>query len=92
MTMNDMLLMSYEYIKEHTIDNAILFSFPEEDLTIIKDDWHKIMQKIKTGTHYKLLPRSRFLHISERQSLFYTRGEAQDVQAIPVLGLPCRRG
>ena len=56
---NTMLLMSYEYIKElkkgdYTIDNAILFSFPEEDLTIIKDDWHKIMQKIKTGRAHEI--------------------------------------
>lgn len=49
-----MLLMSYEHIKgipkgEYTIDAAILFRFPMEDLVIIEDDWNKIMRKVRDG-------------------------------------------
>ena len=49
-----MLIMSYEYKQDipkadFTIDKAILFSFPEEDLVIIEQDWGKIIQKIKEG-------------------------------------------
>ncbi len=51
---NTMLLMSYEHIKDvykgdFHIDEAILFSFPEEDLIIIKNDWEKIMDKVRNG-------------------------------------------
>lgn len=49
-----MLLMSYEYHKdkpktEFTVDRAVLFSFPTEDLMIIEEDWRKIIAKIRAG-------------------------------------------
>lgn len=49
-----MLLMSYEYKDgipkgDLTIDEAVLFSFPEEDLLIIEHDWEIIMGKIRSG-------------------------------------------
>lgn len=49
-----MLLMSYEHLKdvpkgEYKIDKAILFSFPEEDLCIIENDWKIIIDKIRSG-------------------------------------------
>lgn len=54
-----MLIMSYEHKKdvsksEFTIDKAILFSFPIEDLIIIEQDWNKIMLKIKSGQAHLL--------------------------------------
>jgi DNA mismatch repair endonuclease MutH len=49
-----MLLMSYEHLKdvpkgEFKIDKAILFSFPEDDLLIIENDWKTIMEKVRNG-------------------------------------------
>lgn len=49
-----MLIMSYEYRKdipkaEFTIDKAVLFSFPVEDLIIIEQDWKKIISKVRSG-------------------------------------------
>ena len=49
-----MLLMSYEHRydvpkSEYTIDKAVLFSFPEEDLAIIEHDWETIMNKVRSG-------------------------------------------
>lgn len=49
-----MLIMSYEHKKDipkgdYTIDKAILFSFPLEDLIIIEQDWQKIMAKVRAG-------------------------------------------
>ncbi|MDY6073454.1 MAG: Sau3AI family type II restriction endonuclease [Eubacteriales bacterium] len=49
-----MLLMSYEHQHDvpkydYKIDKAILFSFPTEDLIIIKQDWEKIIRKIRSG-------------------------------------------
>ncbi|MBQ7624585.1 MAG: restriction endonuclease [Clostridia bacterium] len=51
---NTMLLMSYEHKDgvpkgELAIDEAVLFSFPEEDLVIIEQDWEMIMNKIRGG-------------------------------------------
>lgn len=51
---HDMLLLPYEdkinISKEYfSIAKAVLFSFPEEDLAIIRDDWGKIISKIKSG-------------------------------------------
>lgn len=51
---NTILLMSYEHRQnvskgEFTIDAAILFSFPEEDLIIIEHDWETIMDKVRRG-------------------------------------------
>lgn len=49
-----MLLMSYEHRDgvpkgDLTIDEAVLFSFPEEDLAIIEKDWETIMGKVRAG-------------------------------------------
>ncbi len=51
---HNMLLLPYEDIigesKENfSVAKAVLFSFPEEDLQIIRDDWAKIIDKIKKG-------------------------------------------
>lgn len=51
---HDMLLLPYEdkinISKEYfSVAKAVLFSFPEEDLKIIRDDWAKIISKIKAG-------------------------------------------
>lgn len=51
---HDMLLLPYEdkinVSKEYfSVAKAVLFSFPNEDLLIIKDDWKKIISKIKAG-------------------------------------------
>ena len=56
---NTMLLMSYEHINginkgDYTIDNTILFSFPQEDLAIIQNDWNTIMSKIKAGKAHEI--------------------------------------
>lgn len=55
----NMLIMSYEHRAgvpktEFCIDQAILFSFPEEDRMIIEQDWEKIMEKIRTGQAHLL--------------------------------------
>lgn len=49
-----MLLMSYEHRDgvpkgDFTIDEAVLFTFPEEDLAIIEKDWETIMEKVRSG-------------------------------------------
>ena len=49
-----LLIMSYEHRQDvpkgdFTIDKAVLFSFPEEDLAIIEQDWNKIMTKVRNG-------------------------------------------
>lgn len=54
-----MLIMSYEHKKdvpkaEFTIDKAILFSFPMEDLIIIEQDWNKIISKVRLGQAHLL--------------------------------------
>ncbi len=54
-----MLIMSYEYRQDvpkgdYTIDKAILFSFPMEDLMIIEQDWNKIVSKIRAGEAHLL--------------------------------------
>lgn len=56
---NTMLLMSYEHFKnkpktEYRIDKAILFSFPEEDLIIIEQDWERIMDKVRKGLAHEI--------------------------------------
>ncbi len=53
------LIMSYEYKKnipkeDYTVDKAILFSFPEEDLVIIKQDWENIITKVRAGRAHEL--------------------------------------
>ncbi len=49
-----MLLMSYEHKDgvpkvDFTIDKAVLFQFPDEDLEVIRNDWKILMDKIKAG-------------------------------------------
>ena len=56
---NTMLLMSYEHLKDKpkgdfTIDQAVIFSFPEEDLPIILQDWETIMAKVRSGHAHEL--------------------------------------
>jgi DNA mismatch repair endonuclease MutH len=56
---NIILLMLYEYIENisksnYEIDEAVLFSFPEEDLVIIRDDWYKIISKIRDGKAHEI--------------------------------------
>ncbi len=56
---NTMLMMAYRYIAnvpkgEFTIDGSILFSFPEEDLVIIEQDWKKIIEKIRAGKAHEI--------------------------------------
>ncbi|MGI5850420.1 MAG: Sau3AI family type II restriction endonuclease [Christensenellales bacterium] len=56
---NLMLIMSYEHLYETSkgdfkIEEAILFSFPEEDLLVIKKDWEMIMQKVREGRAHEL--------------------------------------
>lgn len=54
-----LLLMSYEHRDgvskgDFTIDEAVLFSFPEEDLAIIEKDWETIMEKVRAGQAHNL--------------------------------------
>jgi len=56
---NTMLLMSYEHLADRPkgdfhIDEAILFSFPEEDLIIIEHDWETIISKIRAGKAHEI--------------------------------------
>lgn len=56
---NTMLLMSYEHLPDRPkgdfrIDEAVLFSFPEEDLIIIEHDWETIMAKVRVGRAHEL--------------------------------------
>lgn len=53
------LIMSYEHKPDcpkadFTIDRAILFSFPMEDLVIIEHDWETIINKIRAGQAHLL--------------------------------------
>lgn len=54
-----MLLMSYEHRDniekgDLTIDAAVLFSIPEEDLPIVERDWETIMEKVRAGQAHLL--------------------------------------
>lgn len=56
---NTMLLMSYEHLADRPkgdfrIDEAILFSFPEEDLIIIEHDWETIISKVRAGKAHEI--------------------------------------
>lgn len=56
---NTMLLMSYEHLADKPkgdfhIDEAILFSFPEEDLVIIEHDWETIINKVRFGKAHEI--------------------------------------
>jgi DNA mismatch repair endonuclease MutH len=53
------LLMYYEYlqdleVKDFKITATTLYEYPESDLIIIKQDWAKIVQKIKDGKAHEL--------------------------------------
>lgn len=53
------LILSYEHLKDvpkgdFTIDKAVLFSFPEEDLVIIERDFETIMDKIRAGKAHEI--------------------------------------
>lgn len=54
-----MVIMSYEYKEgiakgEFSIDNALLFTFPDEYRAVIKNDWEKIVSKIRAGEAHLL--------------------------------------
>lgn len=54
-----MVIMSYEYKDgvakgEFSIDNALLFTFPDEYRAVIKKDWEKIVSKIRAGEAHLL--------------------------------------
>lgn len=56
---NKLLLMFYEWKPnidrgDYRIVETILFTFPEEDLEIIKKDWEYIVNKIRAGEAHKL--------------------------------------
>lgn len=53
------LLMSYEHLTDRpkgdfSIDKAVLFSFPVEDLVIIEQDWKTIMGKVRAGRAHEI--------------------------------------
>lgn len=55
----NLLLMFYEWEsnierKDYRIYKSILFSFPEADLEIIRQDWETIVSKIKAGKAHEL--------------------------------------
>lgn len=88
---NTMLLMSYEHFKdkpkaEYRIDKAILFSFPEEDLIIIEQDWEHIMDKVRKGLAHE---------ISEGDTLYLaacTKGaNATSVRQQPFSDIPAKQ-
>lgn len=54
-----LLLMFYEWLpdinrKNYQIVKSILFTYPEEDLEIIKQDWETIVSKIRDGKAHEL--------------------------------------
>jgi DNA mismatch repair protein MutH len=54
-----LLLMFYEWLPEvnrgdYRINKSILFTYPEADLEIIKQDWETIVSKIKEGKAHEL--------------------------------------
>ena len=54
-----LMMFVYEYLKdrprsEFPIIAADLFTYPEEDLVIIKDDWAKIVGKIRSGKAHEI--------------------------------------
>ncbi|MFS3927186.1 Sau3AI family type II restriction endonuclease [Priestia flexa] len=55
----NLLLMFYEWIpgierEDLKVFKSILFTFPEADLEIIKQDWHTIVNKVKAGKAHEL--------------------------------------
>lgn len=88
---NTMLLMSYEHLADRPkgdlqIDEAVLFSFPEEDLVIIERDWETIMGKVRAGRAHEL---------SEGDTLYLaacTKGaNAASVRQQPFSELPAKQ-
>jgi DNA mismatch repair protein MutH len=86
-----MLLMSYEYLKDkpktdYKIDEAVLFSFPEEDLLIIEQDWEIIISKVRNGKAHE---------ISEGDTLYLsacTKGvNASSVRRQPFSDIPAKQ-
>ncbi len=68
------------------IDEAVLFSFPEEDLAIIEHDWETIMEKVREGRAHEL---------SEGDTLYLaacTKGaNASSVRQQPFSELPAKQ-
>ena len=88
---NTMLIMSYQHIDgvpkgDLSVDKAVLFSFPEEDLVIIEQDWEKIMAKVRRGEAHL---------ISEGDTLYLaacTKGaNAQSVRPQPFSTIPAKQ-
>lgn len=88
---NTMLLMSYEHLADKPkgdfrIDEAVLFSFPEEDIAIIEHDWETIMEKVRAGRAHEL---------SEGDTLYLaacTKGaNASSVRQQPFSELPAKQ-
>lgn len=88
---NTMLLMSYEHLADKPkgdfrIDEAVLFSFPDEDLAIIEHDWETIMEKVRAGRAHEL---------SEGDTLYLaacTKGaNASSVRQQPFSELPAKQ-
>ena len=86
-----MLLMSYEHLADRPkgdfrIDEAVLFSFPEEDLAIIEHDWETIVEKVREGRAHEL---------SEGDTLYLaacTKGaNASSVRQQPFSELPAKQ-
>lgn len=85
------LIMSYEHLTDkpkgdYTIDKAVLFSFPEEDLVIIERDFETIMDKIKSGKAHE---------ISEGDTMYLgacTKGaSASSVRQQPFSDIPAKQ-
>lgn len=85
------LILSYEHLKdkpksEFTIDKAVLFSFPEEDLAIIERDFETIMNKVRVG---------KAQEISEGDTLYLgacTKGaNASSVRKQPFSDIPAKQ-
>ena len=83
--------MSYEHLADKPkgdfrIDEAVLFSFPEEDLAIIEHDWETIMEKVRAGRAHEL---------SEGDTLYLaacTKGaNASSVRQQPFSELPAKQ-
>ena len=83
--------MSYEHLAgkpkgDFKIDEAVLFSFPEEDLAVIERDWETIMNKIRAGKAHEL---------SEGDTLYLaacTKGEtAASVRRQPFSEVPAKQ-
>ena len=88
---NTMLIMSYEHRDkvpkgEFTIDEAVLFSFPLEDLVIIEQDWGKIIKKVRDGKAHE---------ISEGDTLYLgacTKGaNANSLRKQPFSAIPAKQ-